>query len=346
MDFRLLELFLRVAETGSINRAAAALNLSQPALSRHMAALEHAMGASLLVRTRGGVRLTEAGTLLCDRARPLLRQAAILKEQVGERAAGQLSIGTPPAWQATFTSPFAAAMLERHPGVRLRIHEGTSGVLGDVLAAGLLDLAIVPHQPTPPPGYASTSIAEEPLAVVGGREADLRRDEPVEPGWLRGRNLILPGAPNVLRRLVEEAMRRGGHAPEVVAEVDTLGLCLDLARRGLGLTVVPISSLADGLLGDRISWSPMPEVTVAWALLENEARGHAAAVRQGRRLALGIVREHVGEVAASPRGPVEAGDGARVQAGRERPPRRGGSREAAGPVPTAAVRRGRRSAVP
>ncbi len=310
MDFRLLELFLRVAEAGSINRAAGALNLSQPALSRHMAALEHAMGAALLVRGRGGVRLTEAGMLLSDRARPLLRQFAILKEQVGERAAGQLSIGTPPAWQGSFTAPFATAMLARHPGIRLRLHEGVGSVLRDVLAAGLLDLAILPYDPTPPPGYAQTRLAEEPLAVVGNRAAALDPTSPFGPGRLGGQRLVLPGSPNVLRRLVEEAARHEGCSLQVVAEVDTLGLCLELARRGLGLTVVPISSLDGHGFGDAISWAPMSGVTVTWALLENEARGHSAAVRQGRRIVLETVREHVARTATLSRAPLRTdGDG-------------------------------------
>src|SRR3954468_15567932 len=99
MDIYHLECFVRVAELGSINRAATHLHLSQPALSRHVAALEHEMGTQLFTRTQGGVLLTESGKLLVDRARPLLRQFAILKEQVSEMATGQVAIGIPTSWQ-------------------------------------------------------------------------------------------------------------------------------------------------------------------------------------------------------------------------------------------------------
>src|SRR5437763_15780284 len=102
MESRILEYYLRVAELGSINRAAADLHLSQPALSRHIAALEHEMGTQLLTRTQGGVVVTDSGRLLTDRARPLLRQFAILKEQVGEMAAGQVDIGITASWQHVF----------------------------------------------------------------------------------------------------------------------------------------------------------------------------------------------------------------------------------------------------
>src|SRR5690606_21931196 len=129
MHTRLLEYMLRVAELGSINKAALDLNLSQPTLSRHIAALEKLMGAALFVRSQGGVSLTEAGKLLADRARPLLRQFAVLKDQVGETASGQLAMGMPTSWQKVFTSRFASTMVRQHPEIKLRVHQGVSNTL-------------------------------------------------------------------------------------------------------------------------------------------------------------------------------------------------------------------------
>src|SRR3989440_12092074 len=99
MESRILEYYLRVAELGSINKAAAALHLSQPALSRHVAALDHEMGTQLFTRTQGGVLVTESGKLLAHRARPLLRQFAILREQVIELATAHVARGIPSSWQ-------------------------------------------------------------------------------------------------------------------------------------------------------------------------------------------------------------------------------------------------------
>lgn len=76
------------------------------------------------------------------------------------------------------------------------------------------------------------------------------------------------------------------------AESDTLGLCLDLARRGVGLTVVPISSLLRHDLGASITGVPMPKQTVTWAMVVNEARAHSAAVRSGKRLLVENLRDH------------------------------------------------------
>ena len=286
MDSRMLEYFLRVAELGSINKAAADLHLSQPALSRHIAALEHEMGTKLFNRSQGGVTLTDSGKLLSDRARPLLRQLTILKEQVGEKAAGQLAIGIPPSWQHVFTSPFVRRMVSQYPAVTLRVYEGVSNVLRDYMFAGLLDLAIVPFDTSPAAGYRQTALVREPLVLVGRPEDGLRQDEPMAPARLDGARLVLPGRPNVLRLQVEHTLSRKGMEFRLAVETDTLTLCMDLARQGVGHTIVPACAVYEHGLRDTISWAPMKGMYLTWALCENQARTHSQAVREGRRLVI------------------------------------------------------------
>lgn len=286
MDFRLLEYFLRVAEIGSINKTAVDLHLSQPALSRHIASLEHEMGTKLFNRTQGGVHLTEAGKLLSDRARPLLRQFTILKEQVGEKAAGQLAIGIPPSWQHVFTSPFVEKLVGEFPEVKLRIYEGVSNVLRDYMLFGLLDLCIIPFDSTSAAGFRQTSLVREPLVLVGNAQCGLKPDEPVPISQLDGVKLVLPGRPNVIRTQIENSLTRKGMVFKVAVETDTLALCLDLARQGIGLTVVPACALFARDFGKSVSWAPIPGLFVTWALWENQARAHSQAVREGRGLVL------------------------------------------------------------
>ncbi|WP_285409880.1 LysR family transcriptional regulator [Variovorax sp. efr-133-TYG-130] len=283
MDSKLLEYFLRIAELGSINKAASDLHLSQPALSRHVASLEHEMGTKLFNRTQGGVHLTDAGTLLADRARPLLRQFTILKEQVGEKAAGQIAIGIPTSWQHVFTSPFVEHMVKQYPNVTLRVYEGVSNALRDYMFAGLLDLCIVPFDTSPAAGYRQTALLREPLVLVGAKVDGMLPDEPAPLSMLDGIKLVLPARPNVLRAHVEHSMMRKGMSFQLAVETDTLTLCLDLARRGIGFTVVPACSLYGSGMADSISWAPIRGLYLTWALCENQARNHSQAVREGRR---------------------------------------------------------------
>ena len=290
MDSLLLEYFLRVAELGSINKAAADLNLSQPSLSRHVAALERDMGSQLFHRRQNGVHLTESGKLLSDRARPLLRQFAILRQQVAESAAGQLSIGIPPSWQQVFTSTFVGSMVGRHPDIKLRVHEGVSNVLRDHLFAGVLDLCILPFDGANAVGYEQTPLVREPLVLVASSDARLTANHPVPISVLDDVRLVLPGRPNALRAIVERALTRKRLRFRLAVETDTLTLCLQLASQGLGHTVVPACAVVAHSLGAAISWAPIRGLTMTWALGENGARMHSAAVREGKRVVEQAVR--------------------------------------------------------
>ncbi len=281
MDSRLLDYFLRVVELGSINRAAGDLHLSQPSLSRHIAALEHEMGTQLFIRHQGGVTLTEAGRLLADRARPLLSQFALLKEQLGQTQ-GPLAIGIPPSWHDVFTSNFIQRMLTERPEVNLRVHEGVSHVLRDHMLAGLLDLCIVPFTTTPALGYKQTSLVREPLILVGPAKAKLTPEETVPLKRLDGLPLVLPGRPNMIRMLTENSLSRLGMSFKIALQVDTLDLCLDVAERGLAYTVVPACTVAGLRARRRLSWAPIQRFFMTWALNENQARSHSPAVAEGR----------------------------------------------------------------
>lgn len=289
MDVMLLEVFLRVCELGSINKAATSLGISQSTLSRHIATLEHEFRCTAFVRTQGGVILTDAGRLLADRARPLLRQFAMMKEQVSDQAAGQLAIGTPPAWQHLFTSPLVECLALEQPRIMLRIHEGLSNVLRDYMFAGLLDIAIIPFGMQSVMGYHKISILREPIFLVGGLNAGLSPEEPVGIEYLSAKELVLPGSPNVLRVRLERAMQRKGVRFQLKAESDSLELNLALAKRGVGLTAVPASSLYDSVHAGQLSWAPIKGQHVAWSLCENVSRGHAQAVSEAKKIVFKVL---------------------------------------------------------
>ncbi|QGZ66057.1 LysR family transcriptional regulator [Paraburkholderia acidisoli] len=295
MDSRLIEYFLRVAELGSINKAAADLRLSQPALSRHIALLEHQLRARLFTRTQGGVVLTESGTLLLERARPLLRQLTHLVDQVGDRAAGQLSIGVAPSWRHLFTTKYIPRLVAEYPGVRLRVHEGVSHELREVMHAGMLDLAIVPFEGAPPQGYVHTPLVREPLILVAAKNAGLRPDKPVPLSRLAHRKLALASRQNVIRSTIENAMARRHLDFNIVFELDAMHLSIDLAREGVADTVTPCCAVSGNAhWDDAISWSPIRGAYMTWALCENTARSHSQAVREGQRVVLDMVDEIIG----------------------------------------------------
>lgn len=283
MDSKSIELFLRVAELGSINKAAGDLNISQPSLSRIISSLEHEMGTSLFTRTQGGVQLTDAGSLLSDRARPLLAQFALLKEQLGQTS-GQVALGIPPSWQNVFTSEFIKRILLDSPGVTLRVHEGVSHILREHMIAGLLDLCIVPFSSIPLNGYTQTRLVREPLVLVGHESTKLDSSVPIALSRLDGISLVLPGKPNVIRQLIEHSLLRQTLKFKLAMQVDTLSLCLNVARQRLAHTVVPACAVASIGREQNLSWAPIKGCYLTWALFENDARTHSPAVRECKRV--------------------------------------------------------------
>lgn len=295
MNSRPLEYFLRVAELGSINRAAAELMISQPSLSRQIAALEHELGAELFYRFPSGVKLTDAGKLLADRARPILRQLTELKEQVGEEAVGQVSIGIPPSWQAVFTLDFIDEFSRQHPAVKLRIHEGVSNSLKEQMFSGLLDLAIIPFDPIQADGYKQTLLVRESLVLVGGRESQLSPMRPISVTALDGMRLILPSRPNMLRKHIESALDRRRLGIQVPIEANTVSLCINLAKQNVGFSVTPSCAIHGYPTDGDVRWAPLRGLYLTWVLSENISRSHTQAVRAGQRLALSQIEKVLGE---------------------------------------------------
>ena len=127
MNLRHLQTFVAVADAGGLRRAAGRVNLSQPAISRQLHALEAELGVRLFDLIRRRVQLTSAGEDLLQRSRRLLIDA----EAIGERAralksgqTGVLRVGAMPQLIESMMVPFLKQYRRRHPGVEIRTHRG------------------------------------------------------------------------------------------------------------------------------------------------------------------------------------------------------------------------------
>ncbi|MEQ8233871.1 MAG: LysR family transcriptional regulator [Gammaproteobacteria bacterium] len=142
-ELRQLRYFVAVAEHASFTRAARMLHLSQPPLSRQISNLERAVGATLLVRDRSGVRLTDAGNYFLAEARRLLGQLAMAAETTAEIAAGR--VGTVRlGFASTALYGELPALVRRaraeQTGIRLELHEMTLTQQVAGIRAGEIDL--------------------------------------------------------------------------------------------------------------------------------------------------------------------------------------------------------------
>jgi DNA-binding transcriptional LysR family regulator len=293
LDVRRLRVLREVATCGSFSAAAESLAFTQPAVSRQIATLEAEAGTRLVDRTARGVRLTPAGELLVEHADVILGRIAAAESQLealAEVDAGRLRLGTFPTASATLTPLGLAAFAQEYPGVDLRVVEGRSPELLPLVAAGELDLALVPDTgPDAPADVALEHLMDDPFYVALPREhpladaPDLRMEDLREETWIEG-------------RLCMEALTRAGSAagfePRVAFDSSEWLGKQGLVAAGLGVTLIPslalgavredvvLRDLGPGgpsrriLLATNACLSPAPAVAPMKALLRRVAREH------------------------------------------------------------------------
>ncbi len=240
MDLTRLRYFVAVVEGGSFSRAAAALHLSQPALSRQVLLLEEEVGQRLLVRNGRGASANEAGLALLAHARAIFELADKARADMRERQSsprGQVTVGLPPRVAQVLSADLVQRFREQYPDATVTIVESLSIRLREWLVAGTLDMAIL-FDPPPSPQLAEETLGREPLLLFGPKPLPRR----VKLAELSALPLVMPSGPNALRQLLETHTRPRGLALDIVAEVDSVLTVLSLVARGVAYTVLPASA--------------------------------------------------------------------------------------------------------
>ena len=255
MEFRQLRYLVAIVDYGSISRASAQLNIAQPAVSIQMMNLEAELGTQLLIRSARGVTPTEAGLRLYKRARTLLGRLDQLKattqdNDFASQFAAPVSVGLPTSVTAKIGFRFVQRVRESFPTVRLRVLEGLSGHVMELLLNNRLDLGVL-FVSDPVVGLVQEPLYEEELFLVT-RYAG-QPGAPVEFGDLPNHVLALPGQPHGMRRLIDSACEKSGVNLTVSLNVDSLPMLRQIASSGMADVVLPHSALgsdpeADGLL--------------------------------------------------------------------------------------------------
>jgi DNA-binding transcriptional LysR family regulator len=142
MDLRRLEYFVVVAEEGNVGRAAQRLHMTQSPLSRRIRELEVEVGRTLFDRTTTGMRLTDAGRLLLEDARPLLRAASQTVARVRRDASDMLRVGALGPAESGFSQRAATAFRLAFPNVDVQLSEGGFGDPTVGLGSGSVDAAL------------------------------------------------------------------------------------------------------------------------------------------------------------------------------------------------------------
>lgn len=147
MEIRVLRYFLAVAQEGSVTRAARALHLTQPTLSRQIRELEEELGQTLFSRGGRELSLTREGLLLRQRAEEIVGLAEITEKEfrsLGEKTvSGDLSIGCGESKALSFVTDALKVLQDEHPLIIPHFFSGNGEIVMDRLDKGLLDFAVL-----------------------------------------------------------------------------------------------------------------------------------------------------------------------------------------------------------
>ena len=171
-------MLVAVARHGSVTAAAHALNYAQPSVSHHLARLEAETGTKLVQRAGRGIRLTDAGRLLAERAVEVIGRLDAAENELAVFAglrAGRLRLAAFPSALSTIVPAAAAILNERHPSVDLRLTEAEPPEAIRMLRAGYVDVALVFRHEAADSGRAGS---RETLVAPGKASQD--DDDPVQ----------------------------------------------------------------------------------------------------------------------------------------------------------------------
>lgn len=242
MDFANLQAFIAVAEAASFSGAAERLHLTQPAVSKRVAALEEELGGRLFDRIGRRVGLTEAGRALLPRARTILEAVEDSRRAVSNlsgRVAGPLSFATSHHIGLHRLPPALREYIHRYPEVELDIHFMDSETAIQAVGLGELELAVVTLPAEAPPSLTMRVVWDDPLRVVAAPDHPLAAGAALEPGDLAGHTAVLPGRGTFTRAVIEAALAAHGLEPRVRLSTNYLETLKMLVSIGLGWSVLP-----------------------------------------------------------------------------------------------------------
>ncbi|MFB6843388.1 LysR substrate-binding domain-containing protein [Streptomyces sp. NPDC056373] len=291
-----LRAFAAVAEHLHFRDAAAAIGMSQPALSGAVSALEETLGVTLLERTTRKVLLSPEGERIAVRAKAVLGEVeALMEEAEAVRApfTGALRLGVIPTVAPYLLPTVLRLVHERYPHLDLQVHEEQTASLLDGLAGGRLDLLLL-AVPLGVPGVSELPLFDEDFVLVTPLDHGLGGREGIPRQALRELNLLLLDEGHCLRDQALDICREAGRDDvPVTTTAAGLSTLVQLVAGGLGVTLLPRTALkveisrSNQLLTGYFA-DPAPARRIALAMRAGAARGAeyeelAAALRHALR---------------------------------------------------------------
>ena len=242
-----LRTFLAVAEEKSFSAAAQRLFITQPAISKRIQSLENHLGTPLFDRIGKRVYLTEAGSLLIERAETMLRLAKDTEKEIfnlNDTISGRLNLATSHHIGLHRLAPVLKDFSQRYPDVQLDIQFEDSEVAYQMVRSGQVELAVVtlnPDETDLDADLKANCIWRDPLVFVSSANEPLATTLQM----LAAQPCILPGQATYTGRIVMDRFARAGLTIKPTLSTNYLETIGMLVSVGLGWSVLPRSMIGD-----------------------------------------------------------------------------------------------------
>ncbi|WP_312957109.1 LysR family transcriptional regulator [Stutzerimonas nitrititolerans] len=299
MNLKQLRYFVRIAECGSLSKAADELGIAQPALSQQLRALEDELGGELVTRHSRGIAPNDLGTMLLSHFGTILNEidrTPLLVQDLTRNPTGEVRLGVTTTAARALTAPLVAKVHESYPGITLHVVEAMSGSLSQSLQRGSLDLSILyePKLLELDDGVDLMPMLTEDLFLISRNKSIVKNRKAVPFSLLEELQLVLPCYPNVLTKLLYELAAKREIKLNVKFEIDSLSSIIELVNADF-CTVLPLVCLGREIEEGRVTATPITDPRVSWSVHVAAARKgvRSRAVRAVHKLLIEVVNEMV-----------------------------------------------------
>lgn len=241
MEIRDIQIFMAIVEHSSYTKAAEALFISQPTLSKSMKRLENELQAQLLQRTTRHLQLTDIGAVVYEHGQKILYNLQELEQSIQDIRdvqLGTIKLGIPPLIGTLFFPEIAQAFHQRYPKVKLELVERGAKLVSELVHSGQVDVAFV-VLPIEEPSFLITPFIEDDFVLYVHKEHPFAQCAEVSVEDLKNEKFILFSNEYALHDFVIRACENEGFSPDIVYKSSQWDLIVELIGLNLGVTILP-----------------------------------------------------------------------------------------------------------
>ncbi|CUA86514.1 DNA-binding transcriptional regulator, LysR family [Gulbenkiania indica] len=267
MDIRALRYFIEVIRRESFTRAAEALFVTQPTISKMVRQLEEELGTPLLIREGKRFRLTDAGRVTYQRGQEVLTAMQHLRTELADLEAletGELVVGLPPMVGGAFFAPVVSAFRERYPRIELSIVEGGARAIENSVRTGELEVGVavlpVDHQV-----FSLFPFVSDPLCLVAPSGSRWQGRQSVRLSEVADEPVVFYPEDFTLTTRILDAYKAIGRQIHIAGRSAHWDFIVAMVAARLGIALLP-RTIAGRLQGQPFDVVPLAEKSLYWNL--------------------------------------------------------------------------------